>query len=332
MRPVRRSLALAPAALAVVAAGCGGGSSKKDAPPPQPKPTAAVTSFPAAAGKTLDTLRQGLPEGPILAPSTTSSLEKGNNRVGFALFTSDRKFVTNAAVALYTTKHDGTDVRGPYVARYESLKVKPQYESKTTANDPSAASSVYVANVPIPRAGRTVITGVAKVNGKMTRTSGFELKIPAHVTGGPPDVGQKGPVIDTPTVASVGGDASKIDTRQPPATDLLKDNYADVVGKKPIVLTFATPLLCASRVCGPTVDVVEQAKAETKGDVAFIHQEIYNDNEVSKGFRPQVSAWHLPTEPWTFVIDRKGRVSARFEGAVSVGELERAIAKVNRPA
>jgi hypothetical protein len=332
MRPVRRSLALAPAALAVVAAGCGGGSSNNDSPPPQPKPTAARTSFPAASGKTLDTLRQGLPEGPILAPSTTSSLEKGNNRVGFALFTSDRKFVTNAQVALYTTKHDGTDVRGPYVARYESLKVKPQYESKTTANDPSAATSVYVADVPIPRAGRTVITGVARVNGKMTRTSGFELKIPAHITGGPPDVGQKGPVIDTPTVASVGGDASKIDTRQPPATDLLKDNYADVVGKKPIVLTFATPLLCASRVCGPTVDVVEQAKAETKGDVAFIHQEIYNDNEVSKGFRPQVSAWHLPTEPWTFVIDRKGRVSARFEGAVSVGELERAIAKVNRPA
>src|SRR3954447_5289763 len=330
MRPVRRSLALAPAALAVVAAGCGG-SSKKDAPPPQPPPSAKVSSFPAATGKTLDTLRAGLPEGPILAPSTTSSLEKGNNRVGFALFTSDRKFVTNAAVALYTTKRDGTDVRGPYVARYESLKVKPQYESKTTANDPSAATSVYVANVPIPRAGRTVITGVARVDGKMTRTSGFELKIPARVTGGPPDVGQKAPVIDTPTVASVGGDASKIDTRQPPAPDLLKDNFADVVGKKPVVLTFATPLLCASRVCGPTVDVVEQAKAETKGDVAFIHQEIYNDNQVSKGFRSQVTDWHLPTEPWTFVIDRKGRVSARFEGAVSVGELERAIARVNRP-
>src|SRR3954471_1486178 len=237
MRPVRRSLALAPAALAVVVAGCGGGSSKTDAPPPQPPPSAKVTSFPSPNGKTLDTLRQGLPEGPILAPSTTSSLEKGNNRVGFALFTSDRKFVTNAPVALYTTKHDGSDVRGPYVARYESLKVKPQYESKTTANDPSAATSVYVANVPIPRAGRTVITGVARINGKMVRTSGFELKIPAHPQGGPPDVGERRPPINTPTLSSVAGDASKIDTRVPPATDLLKDNYADVVGKKPIVIT-----------------------------------------------------------------------------------------------
>jgi glutathione peroxidase-family protein len=41
-----------------------------------------------------------------------------------------------------------------------------------------------------------------------------------------------------------------------------------------------------------------------------------------------VAAWRLPSEPWTFVIDRTGRISQRFEGAVSPGELERAVAKV----
>jgi len=329
MRPVRRPLSLAPVALiAVAAAGCGGGSKSNNKPPAQPPPTASKGAFPSAKGKTLDTLRAGLSEGPILAPSTTSSLQKGDNRVGFALFTQDRKFVTDAAVALYTTKHDGTDVRGPYVAHLESLQVKPQFQSKTTANDPTAARDVYVAEVPIPRAGRTVITGVARIKGQLLRTTGFELKIPAHVTGGPPNVGQQPPIIHTPTLSSVAGNASKIDTRVPPATDLLKDDYAKVVGKKPVVITFATPLLCASRVCGPTVDVVEEAKADTKANVAFIHQEIYNDNQVNKGFRPQVQAWNLPTEPWTFVIDKKGRVSTRFEGAFSVGELQRAIAKV----
>jgi len=326
---VRRPLAFAPLALiAVAAAGCGGSSSDK--PPAQPKATASKSAFPAAKGKTVDTLRAGLPEGPILAPSTTSSLEVGRNRVGFALFTPDKKFVTDAAVALYTTRHDGTGVRGPYVARLESLKVKPQFESQTTASDPAAAKSVYVADVPIPRAGKTVVTGVARIGGRMVRTSGFELRIPAHPRGGPPDFGQRPPVIHTPTLSSVAGDARKIDTRVPPAPDLLKDDYAKVVGKKPVVITFATPLLCQSRVCGPVVDIVEQARAETSADVAFIHQEIYNDNQVNKGFRPQVVAWHLPTEPWTFVVNKKGRVSARFEGAFSTGELERAIAKVTR--
>jgi hypothetical protein len=36
----------------------------------------------------------------------------------------------------------------------------------------------------------------------------------------------------------------------------------------------------------------------------------------------------LASEPWTFVINRKGRISARFEGAFSVGELQRAVDKV----
>src|SRR3954453_1428965 len=123
------------ALFAVAVAGCGGSGS--DSPPAQPRPTASISSFPAAKGKTLDSLRAGLPEGPILAPSTTTSLGVGANRVGFALFTSDRKFVTDAAVALYTTRHDGSGGRGPYLPRLESLKVRPQYQSRTPASDPT---------------------------------------------------------------------------------------------------------------------------------------------------------------------------------------------------
>ena len=36
-----------------------------------------------------------------------------------------------------------------------------------------------------------MITGVARLGGRMVRTSGFELRVPDHPTGGPPDVGQK---------------------------------------------------------------------------------------------------------------------------------------------
>ena len=34
--------------------------------------------------------------------------------------------------------------------------------------------------------------------------------------------------------------------------------------------------------------------------------EIYNDNDPSKGVRPQVRAFHLPSEPWLFAINREG--------------------------
>src|SRR4051812_32841387 len=219
MRPVSRPLLLCAAGLTVVAAGCGSSGDSSSTPPPQPPPTAKVSSFPSAKGKTLDSLRAGLPEGPILAPSTTSSIEVGKNRMGFALFTADRKQILDAQVALYTTNHDGTGVKGPFVARYETLKVKPQYESKTTANDPDGAKAVYVADVPIPKAGQRVVTGVARVNGRMVRTTGFEISIPKKVTGGPPDVGQSPPVIQTKTLSDVARDAPDISTRQPPPAD-----------------------------------------------------------------------------------------------------------------
>ena len=104
-------------------------------------------------------------------------------------------------------------------------------------------------------------------------------------------------------------------------------NFADVLGRKPVVLVFATPALCKSRVCGPVVDEAEQLKAQYGDKAAFIHMEIYNDNDLAKGYRPQVRAWRLPSEPWTFMIDRQGNVVESFEGAASVAELQRAIEK-----
>ena len=102
-------------------------------------------------------------------------------------------------------------------------------------------------------------------------------------------------------------------------------DFADVLGKKPIVLLFATPALCQSRVCGPVVDVAEQVKSERPDDADFIHMEIYNDNDPNKGARPQVHDYDLPTEPWLFVIDSDGKVSTRIEGAFSVDELKQAL-------
>jgi hypothetical protein len=209
------------------------------------------------------------------------------------------------------------------------MTVDPRYQSRTTASDPDSAKGVYVADVPL-KSGKQVITGVAKVDGQLVQTSGFELPVAKKGQADrPPDVGDKAPLIHTDTVEDVAGDAEKLSTRVPPAEELLKDDFADVVGKKPVVLTFSTPLLCQSRVCGPVVDIVEEVRAETDADVSFIHQEIYNDNRVEAGFRPQLRPWRLATEPWTFVIDANGKIAARLEGAFGVEELRREVDKVS---
>jgi hypothetical protein len=55
--------------------------------------------------------------------------------------------------------------------------------------------------------------------------------------------------------------------------------------------------------------------------------EIFNNNRIDDGVRPQMVAFHLQTEPWLFVFDRSGKVAARIEGAFSERELKDAIAK-----
>jgi hypothetical protein len=313
----------------LVLSGCGSSTKEPTAPPPAPQPAATAQDFPAAEGKTLETLREGLPKGPILAPTTAASLEVGKNRIAFALRDRANKLLSGAEVALYTTDHDGRNVQGPFLAHSESLEVKPQFESRNTAEDPDPAKSIYVAEVPITKAGKRVITGVARLDGRLVATTGFELPIPARgQKGRPPEVGDKAIDIHTPTITSVGGDASKISTRVPTADPMLQTDFHDVLGKKPAVLVFATPALCQSRICGPVVDVAMQVQADYGDKATFIQQEIYQDNDVNKGFTDQVADYRLPTEPWIFVIDRNGKITDRFEGAVSVGELERAVAKV----
>jgi hypothetical protein len=326
---VRRPLPFLLALLAAGAllAGCGG-SDKPDRPPPQPEPTGQPADFPSATGKTVDDLASMADgKGPVLAPSV-SVLHKGVNRYGFALFDTAHKQITGAEVALYTVRPDGSGVRGPYVARSESLAVKPQFQSQTVAQDSGAAKSVYVADVPFTRNGKQAVVAIAKLDGRLLVTNGTPANVTAGASGGPPSVGDRAIKVHTQTLTDVGGDAAQLDTRRPFAKDLLQTDLADVVGKQPVVITFATPLLCASRVCGPVVDIVEQVKAGAPKGVAFIHQEIFKDNKVDEGVRSQVADWKLPSEPWTYVIDRGGKVSARFEGAFSPGELQRAVAKV----
>ena len=323
---MRLSLCIPLLALVLAATGCGSSGGGDSMPPAQPQPTAPPAAFPSASGKSVDDLASmAETQGPALAPSV-SVLTKGTNRFGFALFDTARKQITGASVALYTARNDGSGLRGPYVARSESLAVKPQFQSRTTASDPDSAKAVYDAAVPFKHDGKRVVIALANLDGRLLLTNPIGVTIGQR--NGPPRVGQRPLRIHTQTLADVAGDATRLDTRRPVAPDLLREDFADVMGKRPVVITFATPLLCQSRVCGPVVDVVEQVKATAPRDVAYNHQELYNENQVDKGFRWQISAWRLPTEPWTFVLARDGKIAARFQGAFSAGELQRAVAAV----
>jgi hypothetical protein len=325
MRLVTLMLVVALGATASSCGGSGGGSgSDVGATPPK---VPAVTQFPKVQGRTMNELAANVQAGPVLAPSV-SLLVPGKNRFGFGLFDRSRKQITDAAGAIYVARGENARAYGPYVARWESLAVKGHYLSKTVATDPDAAKTLYAADVPFKKPGKYVVLGLFRLDNRLVG-AGTTVKVVKRT--GVPKVGDPAPKIETPTKASVGGDLSKIDTRDP-HDDMHDTNFADVLGKKPIVLVFATPALCQSRVCGPVVDIAEQVRhARPKDDVAWIHMEIYNNNQLNDGYRPQFLRYHLPTEPWVFTINRKGKIAAEIEGAFSANELNKAVDAATKP-
>jgi hypothetical protein len=99
---------------------------------------------------------------------------------------------------------------------------------------------------------------------------------------------------------------------------------------KPQLIVFATPQFCTSRMCGPVVDIVRTLLPIYGKRVAFTHQEIWQDFADKKLFST-VEEWGLRSEPWIFVVDGRGIIRAKFEGLVTVQELEAALQQVMTP-
>jgi len=357
MRPHRVTSAFACLlAIAALVAGCGGGSgsSTSSSGTAASKPAPPKSAFPEAEGRTLgEIVKEADTHAELIVSPAALAFYKGTNRYPFGVFHPDRSQVDDAEVALYVAKvpraaakgkatagiadqKKGAVARartealeapatGPYPAAIESLATDPAFRAQTTTSDPDAATIVYTTDLDFPSDGEWRIAALIKQGDEVAATL-----LPSASVGefkGVPRVGQRAPAIHTPTPSDVGGDVSKITTRIPPDTQNRVD-FADVLGKEPIILLFATPQFCQSRVCGPVVDVAEQVKEKYGNDAAFIHMEIYNDNDPSKGVRPQVRAFHLPSEPWLFAIDRQGTIRAKIEGAFGVDRLTAVVKEV----
>ncbi|MDX6622871.1 MAG: hypothetical protein QOE75_803 [Solirubrobacterales bacterium] len=315
----KAGLVIALAAIGI--AGCGGGSEED---PSRPAPSA--SEFPAVKGRTLAELAEGIAEARLVASPAGLEFEVGPNRYSFGVFTLGRKQVADAEVALYFAPGENGKAIGPLPAKVESLVTPPSYSALTSIDGAGATTVVYVVpEIQFTRRGEWRAIALFRTSRGIEGT-----RIPSVTVGRSdaiPDVGERAPRIETPTAEDVGGDLEQIDTRIPP-DQMHREDFGEALGEKPIVLLFSTPAFCESRVCGPVVDVAEQVNDEFGDKAAFIHMEVFKDNDPSKGPRPQLTAFGLQTEPWLFVIDKDGTVHTRIEGAFSAEELRQAVRRV----
>jgi hypothetical protein len=319
---------------ALLLAGCGGGSDDGRPRAPLAESSAElrsqlkgatqsrVSDFPATRGRTLQAVADAVNASGPQVGLAGSLFTPGENRLAFGVIDPKTGFVYGKT-AVYVADGPDAKAQGPFPAPADLLITDPPYRSQTAAGEKDLFAAIYEARIPLQSPGKKSILVVTKVNGQLVAAFA-QITVTATGRDRLPRPGERPPAISTDTVAAAGGDLKAIDTRLP-ADDMHDVDFADVIAKQPVALLFATPALCASRVCGPVVDIALQLKASYGDRVQFIHQEVYVDNQPSKGLRAPLRAFNLKTEPWLFVFDKQGRVTARLEGSFGFNAFQRAL-------
>ena len=316
-------------------AGCGGGGGSSGDPVSQvpekgglrDRVTAAqnvdVKTFPSASGKTLQQVAQEVKGAGTTDVGLASSVfTVGKNRLAFGMIDKQGQFVYGPT-AVYLAPNPGAPAQGPYAAPADVLLTQGRYRSRQSAEETDPFAAVYEAQVTFPHKGPWAVLVVTKDGGRYVAAPS-QVQVTTKKADPIPDVGDTPPRVATDTLASVKGNVKLLDTRVPPS-DMHDESFDKVLGKKPVALLFSTPQLCQSRVCGPVTDVAEQLKAKYGDKIEFIHQEVYVNNDVNAGLRPPLEAFHLRTEPWLFVVNAQGKITARLEGSFGVTAFENAL-------
>lgn len=189
------------------------------------------------------------------------------------------------------------------------------------------ALGFYRADVAFGQAGTWEAVVVAEDG---SRTSPLLFSVLEE--GFAPRIGEPAPRVETRTVPPWDIESISTDSDPDPGFyDLSLDVALD--NGRPTVIVFSTPRFCQTSACGPLLDQVK-ALAVGRDDVDFVHVEVFQnfddpafDPDDGTYLAPAVlpDAYNLVSEPWVFVTDEAGVITARFEGVASDTELADAL-------
>ncbi len=294
-------------AVALVAAACGGSTPVSPSSAPS-TPGAPIASTPAAG------------EPNIYPIFVSSEILAGKNRFLFSLTDAANKLVAAPDV--------------PVTLEFFDVAADENQVAFTTDSRflwaIEGQRGLYAADVEFPTAGRWG----ARFTAIFPDGRSEQVRADFDVAESGPTLAIGAPVvsIDTPTAADVGGDLARVSTDQAPDPAFYRTSVADALtAREPFVLAFATPAFCQTAMCGPLLENVKTVAADYP-TLTFINVEPYMMAFTEGRLQPVLAdgqlqaaawtdAWGLRSEPWIFVIDGNGKVTAKFEGAVAEDEL-----------
>jgi hypothetical protein len=312
MSLTRRQLTLAVAggAVASLLAAC-------QAPSPsstQPASQASNAAPTAAAPNPLIKPRAGGAD--LVAVQASSELALGRNRFALGLIDARNQPITTGSVSVEFFKllaNGQAEKRADGTAVFRSVG--------------GASKGIWVTPATFPETGQWGAQVTLDAGDGAPKVARMSFQVRQKFSA--PGYDEPAPRSASPTDRDVNGDTSHICSNSPPcALHTLSIADALAPGQKPLVVLFATPALCTSATCAPELEAVQQLHSAYAEQASFIHVEIYQYPFDGQHTARTVDEWSLPSDPWTFIVDRTGIVRDRFEGAAPTEELEPALKAV----
>lgn len=301
---LRRAAYASLVALVSLGVGCAGSTQDGNA-----------TSTPSAAPET----EAAEDISPVLV---NSALGVGPNRVAMAFFNSDRGVIDDLSVQAAFRPADAAPDAAPIGVELTPLRIEDHAGGQHSTGD--ALLTVYGATVDFPAAGDWRVALELSRDGAMVQQLAASFNVLEDLPH--PSVGEPIPATEQAVLADVA-ELAAIDTSESPDEALHELTVAEALELgRPLVIGFATPAFCETRMCGPVVEGVLRPLSERYDEtVEVLHIEPFDIAQARSGELvpvPAMEEWGLATEPWVFVTDAEGRVVAKFEGPVTIEEVE----------
>ena len=315
---MRKSLPLVATVLLLLAAACSGnGGQDVQLPPDEVIPAGSEQVRPDK----LTLIKGPLSPDGLQAIFGTPDLGVGENRIGFVLTSPDELIRTpTATVSSFYLPSEGSEGQPRQTA---TAVFRPW---------PYGTRGLYTTRLTFDTPGRWGVEISVRDAGGPSRQAQLFFEVRENASA--PPVGAPAIRSESKTVHDVEK-LSQLTTGSLHDPELYQVTIADSVASGLVsVVVMASPAFCTNAVCGPQVEVLQQLKDKYKGQANFIHVDFYDNPEEIQGdldrarLSPTVVEWGLPSTEWSFVIDREGVVSARFESFATLEELEQALLQV----
>ncbi|HXG37022.1 MAG TPA: hypothetical protein VNL15_08645 [Dehalococcoidia bacterium] len=264
----------------------------------------------------------------------SSELVVGPNRFVVGLI-RDNQEVLGAEATMRFFKIDGHQPIFKSESQARAVRVTKSY-TEIHANGEvhtheAGETGVYVANVNFETPGEWDLQINVKVGGQEFKPQRARFRVLQQ--GLSPAIGAPAPASKQTVLTDVGGDISKLDTSNPPRPEFHGLTIATALASnKPTIIAFASPSFCVTRICGPAKQVLDSLYPRYREQANFIHIEPYLLEQTRSGRGlapvPVMAEWGLKTEPWIFLLDRQGKVAAKYEGMAALDEVEQALQQV----